>query len=80
MESEDIEDLLFDCDYAKCFDTSNRRQLNLVDYYELNINIDYEFVVNKYSKYLSPKRIEFILELLKQRIEEVRKCCFQNQK
>lgn len=80
LESEDIEDLLFDCDYAKCFDTSNRRQLNLVDYYELNINIDYEFVVNKYSKYLSPKRIEFILELLKQRIEEVRKCCFQNQK
>ena len=80
LESEDIEDLLFDSDYAKCFDTSNRRQLDLVDGYELNIDIDYKFVVNKYSKYFSENRVEFILELLQQRIEEVKKCCFQNQK
>ena len=80
LESEDIEDLLFDSDYAKCFDTSNRRQLDLVDGYELNIDIDYKFVVNKYSKYFSENRVEFILELLQQRIEEVKKCCFRNQK
>jgi len=80
LESENIDDLLLDSDYAKCFDTSNRRQLNLIDDYGLNIDIDYEAVVSKYSKYLSKKRVEFILKLLKERIEVVKKCSFLNQK
>lgn len=80
LEDEDIENLLLDSDYAKCFDTSNRKQLNLVDYYSLNLNIDYEIIVNKYSKYLSKKRYEFILALLKERIEVVKECGFLNQK
>jgi len=80
MEDEDIQDLLLDSDYAKCFDTSNRRQLDLITSHTLKIDIDFESVVNKYSKYFSEKRTKFILDLLKQRIEEVKKCCFQNQK
>ena len=80
LESENIDDLLLDSDYVKCFDTSNRRQLNLIDDYRLNIDIDYEAVVSKYSKYLSEKRVEFILKLLKERIEVVKKCSFLNQK
>jgi len=80
LESENIEDLLLDSDYAKCFDNSNRRQLNLIDDYVLNIDIDYEAVVSKYSKYLSKKRVEFILKLLEERIEVVKKCSFLNQK
>lgn len=80
IEAEDLEDLLFDSDYSKCFDTSNRKQLDLVDDCVLNIDIDYETVVNKYSNYLSQKRIKFISELLKTRIEVVKRCFFQNQK
>jgi serine/threonine-protein kinase HipA len=80
LEAEDIEDLLLDSDYAKCFDTSNRKQLNLVNCYSLDLNIDYEIIVNKYSKYLSKKRYDFILALLKERIEVVKKCCSLNQK
>lgn len=80
LEAEDIEDLLLDSDYSKCFDTSNRKQLNLVDYYSLNLNIDYEIIVNKYSKYISKKRYEFIIALLKERIEVIKKCCSLNQK
>lgn len=74
LESEEIEDLLLDSDYAKCFDTSNRKQLNLVDYHSLNLNINYEIILNKYSKYLSKRRYDFILTLLKERIEVVEKC------
>lgn len=79
IESEELEDLLMDCDYAKCFDTSNKKQLELVEQCTLNLNIDYKTVVLKYSKYFSEKRIDFILNLLNERIEEVKKCFFQNQ-
>ena len=68
-----------DCDYSKCFETSNRKQLNLIDECTLNINIDYKPIILKYSKYFSDKRIEFILNLLENRIGEVKKCFFQNQ-
>jgi len=79
IEDEDIEDLILDSDYAKCFNTSNRRQLELVKKCTLNINVDYEVIIKKYSHYLSEKRVIFILELLKQRIQEVKRCSFQNQ-
>lgn len=77
--NETIEELLMDCDYSKCFETSNRKQLNLIDECTLNINIDYKPIILKYSKYFSDKRIEFILKLLENRIGEVKKCFFQNQ-
>lgn len=80
IESEEIHDLLMDSDYAKCFDTSNKKQLKLVKNCTLNLDFDYESIVRKYSKYLSEKRIEFIIELLKERTLEVKKCLFQNQK
>ncbi|MBU3105117.1 HipA family kinase [Clostridium gasigenes] len=80
IEFEEISDLLLDADYAKCFDTSNKKQLELVKKCTLNIDFDYEYIVKKYSKYLSEKRMEFIMELLKDRILEVKKCLFQNQK
>ena len=80
IENEDIEDLLLDSDYAKCFDTSNRRQLDLVKECTLNIEFNYEPIVRKYSSYLSDKRVEFILSLLEERIEVVKKCLFQNKK
>jgi hypothetical protein len=80
LEAEDIEDLLLDSDYAKCFNTSNRKQLDLVDYYSLNLNIDYESIVNKYLKYISEKRYKFIMALINERIEVVKKCSFLNQK
>ncbi len=80
IEFEEISDLLLDADYAKCFDTSNKKQLELVKKCTLNIDFDYEYIVRKYSKYLSEKRMEFIMELLKERILEVKKCLFQNQK
>ncbi len=79
IENETVEDLLMDCDYSKCFETSNRKQLNLIDECTLNINIDYKPIILKYSKYFSDKRIEFILKLLENRIGEVKKCFFQNQ-
>lgn len=79
IEFEEIEDLLLDSDYAKCFDTSNKKQLELVKECTLNLDFDYEVIIKKYSKYLSEKRIKFIIELLKERIQEVKKCFFQNQ-
>lgn len=79
IEFEEIVDLLLDADYAKCFDTSNKKQLNLVKECTLNLDFDYESIVRKYSNYLSEKRIEFILELIKERIQEVKKCLSQNQ-
>ncbi len=79
IENEDIEDLILDSDYAKCFETSNRKQLDLVKNHTLNLDIDYERVIIKYEHYLSEKRVEFILELLKHRIEEAKRCLFQNQ-
>lgn len=80
IEFEEISDLLMDSDYAKCFHTSNKKQLSLVKKCSLNFNFDYEKVVIKYSNYFSEKRVEFILELLKTRIQEVKKCSFQNQR
>ena len=80
IESEEIDDLLMDSDYAKCFETSNKKQLELVKKCTLNLDFHYESIVMKYSKYLSEKRIEFIIELLKERTLEVKKCLFQNQK
>lgn len=80
IECEELDDLLLDADYAKCFDTSNRKQLDLVKKSTLNIDIDYEKVVKKYLSYLSDKRLEFILALLRERIEVVRECLYQNQK
>lgn len=80
IEEEDIEDLLLDSDYAKCFFTSNRKQLDLVKRCTLNIDIDYESVIKKYASYLSEKRVEFMLALLKDRIEVVKSCLFQNKK
>ena len=80
IEYEDIDDLLLDSDYAKCFDTSNRKQLDLVKKCTLNINIDYKSIVKKYSSYLSEKRVEFMLALLKDRIEVVKGCLFQSKK
>ncbi|MGL4876008.1 MAG: HipA family kinase [Clostridium sp.] len=79
IEFEEIADLLLDADYAKCFDTSNKKQLNLVKECTLNFDFDYESIVRKYSGYLSEKRINFILELIKERIQEVKICLSQNQ-
>ena len=72
IESEDMEDLLMDCDYSKCFESSNQKQLILVDEFTANLDIDFEPVILKYREYLKPKRIEFILKLIKKRIEEVK--------
>lgn len=76
--NETIEDLLLDSDYAKCFESSNSKQLDLVDKHSLNVNIDFEKVIDKYRKYFSEKRIDFILQLLRHRIEVVKEC-FPNQ-
>ena len=78
IESEDIEDLLLDSDYAKCFETTNRKQLNLVDNHSLNLDIDFQDILDKYNIYFTKKRGIFISELLKSRIEVV-KSCFPNQ-
>lgn len=80
IENEDICDLLLDSDYAKCFATSNKKQLDLVKKCTLNLDINYEVVIKKYSSYLSEKRIEFIIALLNDRIEVVKECLFQNKK
>lgn len=80
IEFEEIQDLLIDSDYAKCFNTSNQKQLCLIEKCSLNLDFDYEKVVRKYSNYFSEKRLEFILELLKTRVEEVKICLSQNQK
>lgn len=45
----------------------------------LNLDFDYESIVRKYSNYLSEKRTLFILELIKERIQEVKRCLSQNQ-
>lgn len=79
IKEEKMEDLLLDCDYSKCFDTSNKKQLSLVDEFTLNLDIDYESVVLKYAGYFTDKRIQFILCLLKERIEEVKSWSSQNQ-
>ncbi|WLC75044.1 hypothetical protein KTC99_20340 [Clostridium estertheticum] len=76
--NEDMDDLLLDSDYAKCFESSNKKQLGLVDKYNLNIDIDFEQIIDKYKRYFSEKRIDFILKLLTERIKDV-KICFPNQ-
>lgn len=53
-------------------------KLMKIDCAEYTLEDDYEVVVSKYSKYLSKKRVEFILKLLKERIEVVKKCSFLN--
>lgn len=78
LVNENIEDLILDSDYAKCFESSNRKQLNLVDKHNINLSIDFEMVIAKYKGYFSEKRVTFILKLLNTRIEEVKKC-FRNQ-
>lgn len=80
---EDIEDLLLDCDYNKCFYTCNREQLTLVKTHSLNIDIlykEYKTIVLKYKKYLKPERLEFILRLLEERISYVRKIQFSKER
>lgn len=76
--NEDMDDLLLDSYYAKCFESSNKKQLGLVDKYNLNIDIDFEQIRDKYKRYFSEKRIDFILKLLTERIKDV-KICFPNQ-
>jgi hypothetical protein len=76
--NEDIDDLLLDSDYAKCFESSNRKQLRLVDKHSLNIDIDFKPIVDKYKEYFSEKRVDFIFKLLEERIRDVR-ICFLNQ-
>ena len=78
LQNEDLEDLLIDSDYSKCFDTTNRKQLKLVKSHGLNLDINIEDIINKYSKYFSKKRIQFIISLLNSRIKEVKEC-YQNQ-
>ncbi len=78
LQEEDIEDLLLDSDYSKCFESSNKKQLELVKRHSLELEINFEAVVKKYSKYFSEKRIYFILYLLENRLKEVKRC-FQNQ-
>lgn len=76
--NENIDDLLLDADYAKCFESTNRKQLGLIDGHSLNMDIDFELIIDKYKEYFSEKRIDFILQLLKERIKDV-KICFPNQ-
>ncbi|MBZ9608906.1 hypothetical protein G9F73_013965 [Clostridium estertheticum] len=73
-----MDDLLLDADYAKCFESSNKKQLRLVDKHSLNIDIDFEQIIDKYKEHFSEKRVVFILQLLRERIKEV-KICFPNQ-
>ncbi|MBU3090989.1 hypothetical protein KPL35_02715 [Clostridium sp. CF011] len=56
-----MDDLLLDADYAKCFESSNKKQLRLVDKHSLNIDIDFEQIIDKYKEYFSGKRVDFIL-------------------
>lgn len=80
---EDIEDLLIDCDYNKCFCTCNRDQLNLVREHSLNIeNLkrEYKNIIFKYKDYLKPKRLEFIIRLLEERINYVREIQFSKER
>lgn len=80
---ETIEDLLLDCDYNKCFNTCNREQLGLVEYHSLdldNLEKNYVSLIQSYSKYLKPYRIEFIIQLLKERIHYVRELQFSKKR
>ena len=80
---ETIEDLLLDCDYNKCFNTCNREQLGLVKYHSLdldNLEKNYVSLIQSYSKYLKPYRIEFIIQLLKERIHYVRELQFSKKR
>ena len=72
---ENIDDLLLDCDYSKCFCTCNREQLKLIKYHTLNIdNLEknYISIIDSFSEYLKPYRVEFIKKLVKERLKYVR--------
>lgn len=72
---EDMNDILMDCDYNKCFCNCNREQLKLIKQHSLdidNLENNYQNILIKYEKYLKPYRIEFMNKLLKERINYVK--------
>ncbi|MGL5616821.1 MAG: HipA family kinase, partial [Sarcina sp.] len=64
IEEEDIEDLILDSDYSKCFESTNRKQLELIENHSLNLDINYKEILEKYKKYFTEKRYELICNLL----------------
>lgn len=72
---EDIQDILMDCDYSKCFCTSNLKQLALIDNHSLDLasfELNYKDVINKYDCYLKSYRKDFILKLIEERLKYVK--------
>lgn len=71
LTEESLEDIYLDCDYSKFCCNCNKDQLRYVEDFSCNLNLKFEeleFIVDKYSMYLSPRRVEVIKYVLFNRL------------
>lgn len=74
-EWDDFSEAYSDCDYSKCCDITNSKQISNVEFHSVNLDLsldDLLSVIDKYSRYLKPVRVDFMKYLVTRRFNYVR--------